>query len=331
MSWNGNIRTSIAIARRIERVEKRLASNAAKQYKSMLKEEAFENGQRIVQEYNDYVELISSIHKETSEQINWYEILSEEGPLEPVLLNKNQKEAELNLINYKPTFFDKLFGLTNKRLLKLETFVASAKEVGQKDYESNLLNYITEYNEWTKYQDFAKGVLSSDPETYKKVLEYLDPFSDIKELGSGLSIKFEKEYLIVTLFANRITVIPNFVLTQTSTGKVSKKNMPVGKFHELYQDYVCSCVLRVAREILSFLPLNYVFVNVQSEMVNPVNGHLEQQTILSVAIPAPTLDKLNFETIDPSDSIKNFIHNMKFSKTAGFSIVAAISPSDIKV
>ena len=87
----------------------------------------------------------------------------------------------------------------------------------------------------------------------------------------------------------------------------------------------------MAREIVSFLPINYVFVNVQSEMVNPTNGHLEQQTILSLAIPANTLDKLNFETIDPSYSMKNFIHNMKFSKTTGFSIVSAISPSDIKL
>ncbi len=331
MSWKGNLRTGIAIARRIERSEKRRASNASKQYKSMLKQEAFENGQRAVQEYNDYIELISSTHKDTSEQIDWHDILSEAEPAKPILLDKKQKDAEYNLANYTPTFFDKLFGSTKKKLQKLEALVVSAKGADKNDYESSLKQYNADYNEWKKYQDFAKGVLSSDTEAYKNVLEHLDPFSDIKELGSGVNIVFEKEYLTVTLSANGVTVIPDFVLTQTSTGKVSKKKMPVGKFYELYQDYICSCVLRVAREVISFLPLNYVFVNVQSEMVNPINGHLEQQIILSVVIPATTLDKLNFETIDPSDSMKNFIHNMKFSKTTGFSVVSAISPSDIKL
>ena len=329
MGWKGNLRAGIAIARRIERSEKRRASNATKQYKSMLKQDAFENGQRAVQEYNDYIELISSTHKDTSEQIDWHDILGEAEPTKPMLINKKQNDAEYNLANYTPTFFDKLFGSTKKKLQKLEALVVTAKSTDKGDFESNLKQYNTDHNEWKKYQDLAKGVLSSDTEVYKNVFEHLDPFSDIKELGSGLKIIFEKEYLTVTLSANGETVIPDFVLTQTSTGKVTKKKMSVGKFYELYQDYICSCVLRVAREVISFLPLNYVFVNVQSEMVNPINGHLEQQTILSVAIPARTLDKLNFDTIDPSDSMKNFIHNMKFSKTTGFSVVSIISPTEI--
>jgi hypothetical protein len=175
----------------------------------------------------------------------------------------------------------------------------------------------------------AKGALAQDPEAYKNILEYLDPFSDIKEIGSGLSISFKKNHLVVTLNANGTTVIPNFVLTQTKSGKVSKKNMPVGKFNELYQDYICGCVLRVVREIFSFLPVEFVFINVQSELVNQATGHLEQQTILSVAIPRQTIEQLNFEALDPSDSMKNFKHNMKFSKTAGFSIVSNLQIDEI--
>jgi hypothetical protein len=172
-------------------------------------------------------------------------------------------------------------------------------------------------------------VLASDVEFYKKVIEELNPFEDIKELGSGLNFVFEKKYATVTLQANGITVIPDFILTQTQAGKVSKKKMPVQKFYELYQDYICSCALRVAREMHSFLPLDFVIIHVTSEIVNSTTGHLEQQTILSVAMPRLTLNKLNFETIDPSDSMKNFKHTMKFSKTAGFSIVPNIQPEEL--
>ncbi|HEX6431704.1 MAG TPA: hypothetical protein VF008_28635 [Niastella sp.] len=329
MGWRGNLRTLAAYSRQREREAHRRTSLAAKQYKAMLKQEEFENGQRAVQEYNDYLELISSTHKETSETLNWQDVLNEPEPVAPVLTDEHQRVAQKNLANYKPSFFDNLFGSSPKKIKKLQTLVAVAKDNDKKVYEKELEQYNADYPEWAIYQKFAKGVLSSNTETYKKIIEKVNPFSDIKELGSGLNIDFEKNYSIVTLLANGITVIPDFTLTQTAAGKVSKKKMPVIKFNELYQDYICSCALRVAREIFSFIPIELVIINITSELVNSSTGHLEQQTILSVAMPKTTLDKLNFGTIDPSDSMKNFKHNMKFSKTAGFSVVPNIQPEEL--
>ena len=330
MGWKGNLRSGIALARSFERAERRRANESARQYKAMVKQEAFENGQRAVQEYNNYVELISSTHKEQSERIDWNDILNEPEPLKPIKSDKKQKEAEHNLANYVPSFLDKVLGSINKKRQQLETLIETAKSMDRSIYDNDLQQYADDYQEWKKYNRFARGVLSADTEVYKKVLEHLNPFSDIEEIGSRINIMFEKEHVVVTLFANGISVIPDFTLTQTATGKVSKKKMPIGNFYELYQDYICSCVLRVAREIASFLPLKYIFVNAQSEMVNTRNGHLEQQTILSVAMPIAMLGKLNYDTIDPSDSMQNFIHNMAFSKTKGFNEVATISPSDLK-
>lgn len=72
------------------------------------------------------------------------------------------------------------------------------------------------------------------------------------------------------------------------------------------------------------------FVTAVSELLNPKTGHIEEQPILSVAIPRSTLDRLNFEMIDPSDSMENFVHNMNFSKTKGFSAVERIRASDFQ-
>ena len=135
MGWKGNLRTGIAIVRQIERAEERRASNAAKQYKIMLKQEAFENGQKAVEEYDNYIELISSTHKEASEQISWEEILIEEEPVKPQLFNRKQKEAEANLANYKPTFLDKIFGLTNKKVKKLESLLGMGRNEDEREYK----------------------------------------------------------------------------------------------------------------------------------------------------------------------------------------------------
>ncbi len=51
---------------------------------------------------------------------------------------------------------------------------------------------------------------------------------------------------------------------------------------------------------------------------------MEEQPILSVAIPRNTIDGLNLDTIDPSDSMGNFVQNMDFNKTTGFRVSVKI-------
>lgn len=329
MGWRGNLRSGLAAVRRLERAETRRINEAARQYKAMQKQEAFENGQRAVQEYNDYIELISSTHKDTSEKIDWHEILNAPAPGKPEKADRHQQAARVKSENYKPSMLDKFLGSSNTKKSKLEQDIELAASKDQQQYEEELRQYQEEMKEWSSNQELAKGVLALDPVAYKGVIDYLDPFSDIKEIGSGIKLDYEKNHVVITLNANGITVIPDFTLTQTSTGKVSKKKMPVTRFNEMYQDYICGCVLRAAREIFSFLPVEFVFVHVMSELVDSATGHLEPQPILSVAIPRMTLERLNFSAIDPSNSMQNFKHNMKFSKTNGFNIVSKLSPETI--
>ena len=107
--------------------------------------------------------------------------------------------------------------------------------------------------------------------------------------------------------------------------------MPKSRFYELYQDYVCGCVLRVARELFALLPIEMVIVTAVGNLLNTQTGHLEEQPILSVAIPRKTLVELNFGALDPSDSMNKFVHQMDFKKTKGFSAVESIKPSDLQL
>ena len=106
--------------------------------------------------------------------------------------------------------------------------------------------------------------------------------------------------------------------------------MPVGKYYELYQDAVCSAVLRVARDLSAMLPVNGVIVTAYDTMLNSATGHLEKQPILSVAIPRRTIGMLNMDMIDPSDSMRNFNHRMSFKKTKGFAPIERLKLSDLK-
>ncbi len=82
---------------------------------------------------------------------------------------------------------------------------------------------------------------------------------------------------------------------------------------------------------LALLPIEMAIVTVVADLLNPMTGYMEETPILSVAIPRETLEGLNFEMLDPSDSMSNFVHRMNFKKTKGFNAVEKLSPSDLQL
>jgi len=320
----GAMRSYGAAVRRIEREQQRQAREAAKRYKEQQKLQEIRDARQAVMDWENYVNMIQSAHKNCTDSIDWTQIKNTPKPVKPILENKNENFAKEKLATFKPTFFEKIFGLTEKRISKLKDQVEKAKIIDQKEYDSAQKEYLEELNNWEELQGIADGVHDKNPEAYKDALEYFNPFSDIGELGTQLKFSFEDNLMDIDLMVNSEEVVPNYELKQTSTGKLSKKNMAKGKYNELYQDHICSSAIRVAREVFAYLPIDKARINAISNMLNSATGHLEDQPILSVIFVPETIEKLNLETIDPSDSMQNFLHNMKFNKTNGFSAVSKI-------
>jgi hypothetical protein len=80
----------------------------------------------------------------------------------------------------------------------------------------------------------------------------------------------------------------------------------------------------VATETFALLPFDTVVVHAVGDVVNTQTGHLEERTLLSILIPRVTIAKLDLNAIDPSDSMKNFKHNMDYKKGRGFNPVERI-------
>ncbi len=318
---NSAIRSYGAAVRRMEREQQRQARESARRFKEQQKFEEIDNAQQAVSDWEDYVDTIQSLHKNCTEPVDWTQIESTEKPLEPLIESKNQTIAKNNLDSFKPSILDKLFGSTQKKINRLNDLLNQAKGKDKDEYEVKYKEYLDELNNWNDLQEINTGIKNNDPHFYKKALQYFDPFSDIGELGTHISCNFEQNHIDIDLHVNSLDVIPDYELKQTSTGKLSKKNMPKTRYNELYQDHICSASMRIAREVFAYLPIQYARINAMAKIVNTKTGHLEEQPILSVIFPPKTIDSLNLETIDPSDSMANFVHNMNFSKTKGFSIV----------
>ena len=328
-TFKGFMRSTNASLNRLERAHNRRVREAAKEFKLQQKQQELENATKAVQDYDEYVSVLKSVHKDVGDTIDWAQINGEPKPQEPQLTHEKENEAKKKLEHYRPSFIDKLFALSNGKIKRLQQKITLAVQEDQQHYKASLQKHQGDLKEWEELQIMSKGIMAKDVVCYRQAIEYFNPFSDIKELGSKLELGFEKEYVLVDLYINGDDIVPKYVLSQTTTGKLSKKNMPVTKFNELYQDYVCSCILRVGRETLSCLPIKYVIVTALGNLLNTTTGKMEDRAVLSVAFYPETLERINFESIDPSDSMKNFVHNMKFSKTNGFSPVNKVQATNL--
>ncbi len=320
----GFIRSYGAAVRRMEREQQREAREAAKRFKEQQKLLEIQNAKQAVKDWTNYVKLLQSVHKNCTESIDWDQIKNTSKPTKPTHKRAYEKPAQDKLDNFKPSIFDKIFGSTQKKIVRLKQQVKEAKEQDEKIYLANYSDYKEACKDWEELQSIARGIGDNDPQAYENALKYFNPFSDIGELGTQISYTFDNNFLDLDLHVNSVDVIPDYELKQTSTGKLSKKAMPKSRFNELYQDHVCSAVLRVAREVFAYLPIEYARINAMSKLLNSATGHLEEKPILSVIIPPKTVESLNLDTIDPSDSMQNFVHNMKFSKVKGFVAVEKV-------
>ncbi len=292
-----------------------ISQQKIKEAKEHQKQLDLEKAKQSVDEYLNTINHIKSIHKTCDEYIDWEAISTNEPPFNPGETGPKEKNAIAKLESYKPNILARTFkSLEVSKREKLKTAIAKAKE-----------NDIEDYNNWKALHETSLNILDGDIDTMLAVIEELRPLDDLLNLGSGFEIFIQDpDSAEIEFEVMSDQVIPKQVLSLTSTGKLSKKQMTKTQKFDLTQDYICSCILRVARDMFAILPLNRVVIHANDTSINTETGFEEKATIVSVKIEKEILNKLNFELLDPSDSMNNFICNMKFRKTLGFNPVDRI-------
>lgn len=315
MGWKGTVRTLSASYRASVRESERREREVQKRNKEFQKLQVLEQSAYEVEEYENYIETILSIHKKNIDLVEWDVIAQSTKPSQPIKKYKNEEQ-------FKVGFFSKLLGKEKQQR-------EQAKLKDEQIYQREIDEWEKQCTEWEYEQNFATKLLSGDLEVKLEIIKELNPFSDIQELGSSLKFEISENNIIeCTLNLHGQDVIPTEKKSLLQSGKLSVKKMPQGEFYEMYQDYVCSCILRTGNELLAILPDKLVLVHAVDNMLNSKTGHMEEQYILSIAISRQTMASLNMDLIDPSDSFENFVYNMKFKRTKGFEVVEPLLASN---
>lgn len=267
--------------------------------------EALEAARLEVEEYNNHIELLLSVHKECSEEADWREMAEQDPPFVEGEIGPSEQEAREKAENYSPGFFAKLFHKDDDKREQLQQEII---EAGEEDQDL--------YDEWEATKEVAERVLAGEPAAYKMAVETMAPFDDIVDLGSSFDFHFvDKNTVEIEFHVQSKDIVPGREKLLTKTGKVSSRKMGVKKYYGYYQDYVCSCVIRVARELFALLPIQHVVIHVDNTQLNSAIGHDEDVLILSVKIERSQFKNINFDRIDCSDAIEQFKPNLDFLLT----------------
>ena len=156
---------------------------------------------------------------------------------------------------------------------------------------------------WSYCHEKAYDVLNGNIDSYLQIIQDVGPLEDLLDYGFGFECGTDDPNgMVVEFHTKENEIMP------------AKSSMAKEEYNDLLQDYICSCSIRIARDIFSLLPVSYVIVHAVSNDL----------TILSVKFERRTFTKIKFVGADASDIVEQYRHNMVFNCNDGFSSVAQL-------
>jgi hypothetical protein len=319
MGWRGAVRSMSAAMRAAER-------DAERRRKHYAKAQMISEASDAVSDWQSAIHELVSLHTDPADEIDWSRELRKPEPSEPRRSAAHESGAQEWLDAFKPRFWDFLFGGSDKRLQKLSDAVPAGREQDDENYRTAIEDYRTQLADWKTDTDLARRLLAGEAQARKEVIAEMQSLSDQGLIGTHISFRISDEFLHAVPHVHGDEIVPNVRRKQLQSGRLSESKMPVGEFNELYQDYVCSAALRVAGDMFALLPLDEVYVTCVATMLNTKTGHQENTPILSARFVRETFRRLDRRHIDPSDSMRNFVHEMDFKRTRGFAGITPLRP-----
>jgi len=309
-NWSGDSRRAGPAERRCEREEKRRQREIERQLKEQAKLSALEKARLEVEAYENHLELLLSVHKDRSAGIDWRSLAYQLPSHNPPRLARHELVA-----------------------LAKHTDLEEARAADEREYEAACAVHAQKIAEREKMHTLARRVLSGEPTAYTEAVSTSSAFTEISNLGSSVHLAVDTAKLVeCELKVNGREIIPTDAKSLTASGKLVVRPIPKSRFHEIYQDYVCSCVLRLAREVFALLPVDNLILTAVVDGIDPRTGHTIELPVLSLAAGRSEIEGLDFEHLDPSDAVQSLPHRgdvMTSRRSETFVPIIPLSAADV--
>lgn len=322
MSWKATLRALEAAQKRQQRESQRRQREFEKRAKEQAKLSELEQARLEVETFENRVNSLLSIHKEQSEALDWEEFAASLPPPAPQRRSYYELKTKQSLMVLLP-------GQGGNA----EEAIEKGRTQDEQAFQDESQAYSDQKSKWEKLKDLSRRVLAGEHKAYIEALLEFNPFAEMSDLGSSINFIVHNAKLIeCVLKINGKQAIPGEIKTLTASGKLSVKAMPKGRFHEIYQDYLSGCVLRVTRETFAILPVDTVLITASADSLDTQTGHVTEQPVISVALPRAVFARLNFDQLNPSDAMENFQHRGDFKasrKSENFNAIVPLTPADV--
>lgn len=158
MGWKGTVRSFGAAVCAAERNAKRRQRELERRQKQYRKTQELEQAAYEVDVYENYIEVIQSIHKECSPAVYWNQIALSKQLRERRKSSAKEDAARLKIDRYKPGLIDRI---KRERIL-LEQQVAIAIKADENDYKKIISIWEKEVDEWKENVGMAEALLKGD-------------------------------------------------------------------------------------------------------------------------------------------------------------------------
>lgn len=306
MTYAAQIKKLEALRKREERESKRVQRELAKRAKERQKLSELDAARLEVETFENELEVILSIHRESPETFDWAALAFALPPLAP--RNAGLQAALHEIGSELGEWLDKRTAPDSE----------SAVQADQQAHDDAVAQHRASLATWLVMRDLGRRVLAGEPSAYTKAISEYSNLAELYSLGSGIHITVHGAKTVeFTVTVKGKDVIPAEVKSLTSTGKLSVKAMPKAVFMAHYQDYVCGCVLRVARELFALLPVETLLGHAAVPAFDRSSGLDREMKILSVVLDRGRLAVFNFDRLDPSDTLECFTHRGSAKLTRG--------------
>ena len=322
VSWTRTLRQMAADLRKQERETQKRQKEQERRGKELEKLSELERAKLEVDAYENQLDVLLSIHKEHGPVWDWKTLAASLPPPCPGRLNTHELQAKQTALVAPPQLKQAALNA-----------VDGARVQDEQEHQEAVRLYEAQLAEHRHTTRLAHRIVGGDVRAYTEAIEQLSPFAEIAQLGSSVHFTIHTPtHIECNLKVNGSKVIPAVTKALTGSGKVSAKPMPRARFHEIYQDHVCGCILRVAREIFALLPVECVLISATVDTTDSATGQPVEQPVMSVAIPRAAAANLDFGQLDPSDTLERFIHRGDFKatrKTEAFLGIVPLTLADV--
>jgi hypothetical protein len=182
---------------------------------------------------------------------------------------------------------------------------------------------LTTFKEQKELYYLSVNIIENNNNQFFEIAEKIfEPFSFSSELNIKLTSDYNKEIHTIDVYVEGKNIIPEEETYLVRDRELKTRPFSKKRFWEIYQDYVSSITLRVAKEYFSFFTMrNDVIIKSYSEILDESTGNEDTGLILASKFDRNELYKINLQNVDPSSCISRFPLIVDYSPLNGYRLI----------